>query len=164
MLKNELIALVKKIKDNFMGNIITAESCTGGMLAAYLTSISGSSAYFTSGIISYSNEAKIKLLNVKSETLATYGAVSEQVAIEMALGAISSFRTKEINNSDIAISVTGIAGPEGGTDDKPVGMVCFGLFFGNQVTAYTHYFKGNREQIRMQSCRVALSLIIKAIA
>ncbi|RTK92939.1 MAG: CinA family protein [Rickettsiales bacterium] len=157
MLKNELIALVQKIKDNYTGNITTAESCTGGMLAAYLTSISGSSAYFAGGIISYSNEAKIKLLNVKSETLAIYGAVSEQVAIEMALGA------KEINNSDIAISVTGIAGPRGGTDDKPVGMVCFGLFFNDQVTAYTHYFKGNREQVRMQSCKMALNLIVKAI-
>lgn len=159
MLNNELIFLVQKIKDNCIGNITTAESCTGGMLAAYLTSISGSSTYFTKGIVSYSNEAKIKLLNVKPETLSIYGAVSEQVAIEMALGALS-LGAKEINNSDIAISVTGIAGPEGGTNDKPVGMVCFGLFCDNQVTAYTHYFKGNREQVRMQTCEIGLRLIL----
>lgn len=122
MLENKLIELVHQIKSLAKGKSISiAESCTGGLVASYLTSIPGSSEYFTTGIVSYSNEIKIKLLNVNSKTLDKFGAVSEEVAKEMAMGSMKTA------NSDIAVSVTGIAGPGGGTKNKPVGMVWFVL-------------------------------------
>ncbi|GAB4169135.1 MAG: nicotinamide-nucleotide amidase [Rickettsiaceae bacterium] len=158
MLDAELITLVKQIKDKSSGRMIaTAESCTGGLLAAYLTAVSGSSSYFSTGIVSYSNEAKIKLLKVNKLTLIKYGAVSEEVASEMAVGC------KKIAASDIAVSVTGIAGPDGGTIEKPVGTVCFGLVAGEHTSSYIHYLKGNRNQVRLQSCRIGLGLILGAL-
>lgn len=99
----------------------TAESCTGGLVASRLTDISGSSAYVLGGIVAYSNTIKMKLLNVREQTLIDYGAVSEQTAHEMALGA------RALIGTDYALSVTGVAGPGGGTDEKPVGLVYIGL-------------------------------------
>lgn len=158
MLDKKLIELVFQIKtltkDKF---ISTAESCTGGLVASYLTSIPGSSKYFTTGIVSYSNDAKIKLLNVNSKTLDKFGAVSEEVAKEMAIGSL------KIANSDIAVSVTGIAGPEGGTKNKPVGMVCFGIATPEEAKSTTHYFSGTRSVIRQKSCEIALKLILSSI-
>ncbi|MBC7814223.1 MAG: nicotinamide-nucleotide amidohydrolase family protein, partial [Burkholderiales bacterium] len=101
--------------------IATAESCTGGLVAHRLTNISGSSAYVIGGVVSYSNEAKETLLRVKHETLLAHGAVSEETATEMALGALAQFDT------DFAVSITGIAGPGGGTEQKPVGLTYIGL-------------------------------------
>lgn len=101
--------------------VATAESCTGGLLSGALTNVSGSSSVFGFGVCTYANEAKMKLLNVKKETLDVYGAVSEQTAIEMAVGA------RELAKSDIAVSLTGIAGPDGGSDEKPVGLVYLGV-------------------------------------
>jgi PncC family amidohydrolase len=150
-----MMDLVQKIRDTANGKIISvAESCTGGMLASYLTSIPGSSAYFTAGIVSYSNEAKMKLLSVSSDSLAKYGAVSEFVAKEMAQGC------QKIANSDIAISITGVAGPDGGTKTKPIGMVCFGVITDSDVKTYTHHLKGDREHVRKEACRIALTLIL----
>ena len=103
-------------------SIAVAESCTGGLLSSSLTSIPGASSYFNCGFITYSNESKIKMLNVDSQTIELFGAVSEKVAYEMAVGAGQN------SQSDLAISVTGIAGPSGGTAEKPVGMVCFGFY------------------------------------
>lgn len=158
MLDKKLIELVYQIKSLTKDKFIsTAESCTGGLVASYLTSIPGSSKYFTSGIVSYSNDAKIKLLNVNSKTLDKFGAVSEEVAKEMAIGSL------KIANSDIAVSITGIAGPEGITKNKPVGMVCFGIATSEEVKSTTHYFSGTRSVIRKKSCEIALKLILSSI-
>lgn len=158
MSDKKLIKLVYQIKSLAKQKFIsTAESCTGGLVASYLTSIPGSSEYFTTGIVSYSNEIKIKLLNVNSKTIGKFGAVSEEVAKEMALGCMKTA------NSDIAVSVTGIAGPGGGTKNKPVGMVCFGIATTEEVKTITHYFSGTRSEIRQKSCEVALELILSSI-
>lgn len=158
MLEHKLIELVHQIKSLAKGkSISTAESCTGGLVASYLTSIPGSSEYFTTGIVSYSNETKIKLLNVNSKTLNKFGAVSEEAAKEMAMGSMKTA------NSDIAVSVTGIAGPGGGTKNKPVGMVCFGIATPKEIKSTTHYFSGTRSEIRQKSCEIALKLIITSV-
>lgn len=156
MLNNKLHALAQQIKATIKSGakISTAESCTGGMLAACLTEIPGASEYFTSGLISYSNSAKIKFLSVKPETLEKFGAVSEEVAKEMALGSII------LHKSDIAISITGIAGPTGGTKLKPIGMVCFGIASSSDIQTITRHFKGDRLEVRQQACAAALKLIL----
>ncbi|MFK7973757.1 MAG: CinA family protein [Rickettsiaceae bacterium] len=155
MLDKVCLTIVKQIQNNIRGReIATAESCTGGMLATYLTAIAGSSEYFSTGIISYSNNAKIKLLNVNKKTLLQYGAVSEQVAGEMALGIC------QIANSDIAISITGLAGPSNDTTETPVGTICFALADKNKLVSCTHYLKGDRNDIRSNACRIGLELIL----
>ena len=130
--------------------ISVAESCTGGSLSSSLTSISGASSYFNCGYITYSNQSKIDMLGVKPESIEIYGAVSEKVAHEMVMG--SSQRSL----SNIAVSITGIAGPSGGSALKPVGMVCFGFFFNDDVTTTTQFFKGSRSDIVSQSITYAL--------
>lgn len=160
MQDRELIKLVRQIKTSIKPGVTisTAESCTGGMLAACLTAISGSSEYFSTGIVSYSNMAKMKLLSVKEKTLRKFGAVSEEVAREMARG------SRKVAESNIAVSITGIAGPDGGTTvQKPVGMVCFGLASSGSVESFTHYFTGNRAEVRMQACLVALQLVLSEV-
>ncbi|MGC0371552.1 MAG: hypothetical protein DGJ47_000241 [Rickettsiaceae bacterium] len=150
-----ITSLLQQIKLNANGRMISvAESCTGGLLASYLTQEVGSSNFFTGGVISYSNESKVKLLNVSISNLSTYGAVSEEVAREMASGCQDQF------NSDISISITGIAGPDSDISSKPVGMVCFAVNNCKIVQSFTKYFKGNRLQVRQQSCVFALELII----
>ena len=131
--------------------LVTAESCTGGGIAHALTSLAGSSQWFERGFVTYSNESKQDLLQVAVDTLNRYGAVSEECAGEMAAGALLNSR------ADIAVSVTGIAGPDGGSDDKPVGTVCFGWARRQQtpLTART-VFPGDREQVREQSIQMAL--------
>jgi nicotinamide-nucleotide amidase len=124
-----------------------AESCTGGMVAQAVTSIAGSSTWFDRGFVTYSNQAKIEMLGVSSKTLETYGAVSEQIANEMAVGALKS------SQAQLTGSITGIAGPEGGTAEKPVGTVCFAWAEANKPTfTSTKYFQGNRQEIRQQAC------------
>jgi nicotinamide-nucleotide amidase len=133
----------------------TAESCTGGLLAGAITTIAGSSRWFDRGYVTYSNEAKVVDLEVSAETLNAFGAVSEPVALEMASGVLLSSRV-----SHLAVSTTGIAGPEGGTPGKPVGMVCFGFAMraGEGITtqARTHVFTGDRTRIREQAVAFAL--------
>ena len=130
-----------------------AESCTGGMIAQRITSIPGSSIYFREGIVSYSNDSKIKLLGVKDETLKAYGAVSENTALEMALG------IRKTAGTDYAISVTGIAGPAGGTTDKPVGLVYIGLCGPMIEKVYNFKFLGGRAEIRESAAITALDLL-----
>ena len=126
--------------------LILAESCTGGLISALMTNTAGSSAWFDSGLVTYSNQAKQDLLKVKETTLSQYGAVSEQTAMEMAIGALQQGR------ATIAASVTGIAGPDGGTAMKPVGTVCFAWTSEDLPSiSKTYQFQGNREQIREQS-------------
>jgi nicotinamide-nucleotide amidase len=133
----------------------TAESCTGGLVAAAITSIAGSSGWFDRGFVTYSNEAKCELLGVLPETLERFGAVSEATARAMAEGAIRASR------ANLAVSVTGIAGPAGGSAAKPVGMVCMAWAIrGGPTTASTHHFSGDREAVRRASVAVSLQGLI----
>ncbi len=125
--------------------ISVAESCTGGMLASTFLDYPGISAVFNEGHVTYSNEAKTKYLGVKEETLATYGAVSPEVAVEMAVG------VRSIAGSDIGISTTGIAGPDGGTEDKPLGLVYIGIAFKGETYSYKLRLIGDRAKVRHMS-------------
>ncbi|WP_132996619.1 CinA family protein [Sulfitobacter sp. TCYB15] len=137
--------------------IACAESCTGGMVAAALTDLPGSSAIFDRGFVTYTNAAKIDLLGVSPETLAAHGAVSEQVALEMARGALAR------SGAQIAVSITGIAGP-GGSEHKPEGRVCFGLATTSGITTQTQEFGAlGRDKVRRAARDFALGLIFEAI-
>lgn len=132
-----------------------AESCTGGMLSENLTAVAGSSAWFNCGFITYSNESKIQMLEVDEVSLELFGAVSEEVASEMALGVLDN------SDANITVSITGIAGPTGGTELKPVGMVCFAWALEDQEPATaTEYFHGDRNAIRMQATEHAIKGLI----
>lgn len=133
--------------------ITTAESCTGGLLSAELTSIAGSSAYFQRGFVTYSNQSKTQLLNVLPSTIRSYGAVSEETAREMALGALLATR------NDYALSITGVAGPDGGTEKNPVGTVWFGFATKQRIWAKKYHFEGDRNQIRRQAVQYALAIL-----
>ncbi len=135
-----------------------AESCTGGLAAASITDIAGSSAWFDRGYITYSNTAKQEMLSVTADTIAQYGAVSEQTAIAMAKGALQH------SQADIAVSITGIAGPSGGTAEKPVGTVCFAwVSKADSTFSTTEYFTGNRASIRQQAAAFAISGVLKHV-
>ncbi len=137
-----------------------AESCTGGLLAAAMTDTPGSSLWFDRGVVSYSNEAKQTLLGVHAETLERFGAVSEETAMEMAAGVLST-----APRSDFAVSTTGIAGPGGATPGKPVGMVCFGFATrtaeGLVTRAATRVFPGDRRAVRAAAVAFALSTALE---
>ena len=135
-------------------SLAVAESCTGGLLGHRITNVSGSSAYFRGGVISYSNEAKERVLGVPSETLAEHGAVSKETALAMARGA------RRLMHTDIAVSVTGIAGPTGGTEDKPVGLVYLGLAAQDAELWERHIWTGDRTQNKELSAEAALRLIL----
>lgn len=130
-----------------------AESCTGGLIAARITDVPGASAVFLAGVVSYANAAKETILGVHQETLARYGAVSGETAREMVMGA------RRISGADAAISVTGIAGPGGGSPEKPVGTVWIGAALGNEVLTRRFSFEGDREMIREQAAAAALALL-----
>ncbi len=132
------------------GLLVTAESCTGGWIAQVATSLAGSSDWFERGFVTYSNASKEELLGVRRETLERHGAVSEEIAREMALGALAHSR------GTLALAVTGIAGPGGGSPAKPVGTVCFAWARGGSVRAETRHFAGDREAVRRQSVEHAL--------
>lgn len=140
--------------------LATAESCTGGMIASALTDIAGSSAVVDRGFVTYSNEAKQDMLGVKAETLDRFGAVSAETAREMAEGALAHSR------AGIAISVTGIAGPGGGSADKPVGLVWFGLAQAGQPVHSEHrVFKdADRSEVRQAACSHALQMLETALS
>ena len=132
-----------------------AESCTGGMVAEAITSVAGCSAWFDRGFVTYSNQAKIDMLGASAQTLETFGAVSEETAREMALGALKH------SPAHIAGSITGVAGPNGGTADKPVGTVCFAWAEINQPTiTMTKNFDGNRREIRQQATTFLMRQLI----
>jgi nicotinamide-nucleotide amidase len=139
-----------------------AESCTGGLLAAAMTDTPGSSQWFDRGFVTYSNASKVEQLMVNDDTLERFGAVSEETAMEMAAGVLEVSPA-----SQLAISTTGIAGPDGGTPGKPVGMVCFGFAQrasqGVVTRAMTRIFEGDRRQIRNASVAFALSTAIELI-
>ena len=131
--------------------LTTAESCTGGWVAQELTAIPGSSAWFERGFVTYSNEAKQEMLAVSADTLAQFGAVSEAVVREMALGALQHSRAQ------LSVAISGVAGPGGGSADKPVGTVCFGWAReGGEVLSRSLHFGGDRESVRRQAVAVAI--------
>lgn len=131
--------------------LTTAESCTGGWLSQVVTSVAGSSAWFDRGFVTYSNAAKQDMLNVRAETLTSYGAVSEATAREMAQGALAR------SAAQLTMAITGIAGPGGGTPEKPVGTVCFAwCVSGRHAASTTCHFSGDRSQIRSASVAFAL--------
>jgi nicotinamide-nucleotide amidase len=136
--------------------LVTAESCTGGWVAQVVTHTAGSSAWFDRGFVTYSNEAKVDMLGVRAKTLATQGAVSLQTAEEMAAGALTNSKAL------ISLAITGIAGPTGGSPDKPVGTVCFGWCSRGQAPeSERRQFSGNRESIRRQAVVHALEGLLR---
>ena len=142
----------KKIKISF------AESCSGGMLSNAITSISGSSKIFTLGIVSYSNESKINVLKVPKKIIKKYGAVSEEVCLAMLKN------VSKIAKTSMSVSITGIAGPNGGTKKKPVGLVYIGIKKGSKINASKHYFKNSgRLYIQKKTVKLALKLILKIL-
>lgn len=134
--------------------LATAESCTGGLIADMITNVSGSSRYFERGVITYSNESKIELLKVPFETIENYGSVSEESATAMATG------IKELAGTNLGLAVTGIAGPSGGTPEKPVGLVYIALASENKVEAFKFNFQGTRLEIKLQTANTALEILI----
>lgn len=144
--------VVKELQ-NRQYKITTAESCTGGLLAGRILNVSGASAVYNEGHITYSNEAKERLLGVSHNTLEAYGAVSEQTAAEMAKGAA------RVANANVGLSTTGIAGPGGGTPEKPVGLVYVGCCLNGEVTVEECHFQGNREENRAAAVEAALQLL-----
>ncbi len=149
----ELVALLSEKKLT----LATAESCTGGMIGMYITSVSGSSSVYEGGVISYSNAVKNKLLSVKGKTLDTFGAVSENTALEMARGA------RELLQTDISVAVTGIAGPLGATSEKPCGLVYIAVIFDGITLVSENIFKGNRKDVREQTVFKAFDMIKEAV-
>jgi nicotinamide-nucleotide amidase len=145
-----------RLKDR-AARLVTAESCTGGWVAQAVTAVSGSSEWFERGFVTYSNDAKRELLGVREDTLARFGAVSEETAREMARGAL------EHSRGTIAVAITGIAGPTGGTPAKPVGMVCFAWAQEARLRSETRHYSGDREAVRRQSVIRALQGVLEAL-
>ncbi len=149
---------ITKILSNQKKTLAIAESCTGGLMANRLTNISGSSAFFWLGIIAYDNQAKVKLLKIPPLTIKKYGAVSFPVVKLMAKN------VQKILNTDLGISITGIAGPSGGTKDKPVGLVFIAVANQQKVLSRQFYFKGSRLSIKDQAAQKALEMLLCALS
>ena len=138
--------------------VSTAESCTGGLIGKRFTDVPGSSEVYAGTITAYSNSIKTDMLGVKEETLSKFGAVSEETAAEMVLGISRLFKT------EVGISVTGIAGPAGGTKDKPVGTVCFGFLINNEIITRREFFNGDRDRVRIFSSLYAINFLRKNLS
>lgn len=138
-------------------SVATAESCCGGLIAHRITNVSGASSYFAGGVVSYSNDAKMKVLGVQTDSLAAEGAVSERVAAEMARGACTVF------NTDYSVSCTGIAGPTGGTETKPVGLVYIGVASPGGDRVERCVFAGDRDAVKRQTADRALELLLEEL-
>lgn len=153
-MESELFGLAEQLGRLLKANgktIATAESCTGGWIAQTITEVPGSSAWFDRGVVTYSNAAKVQMLGVSPQTLETYGAVSAETATEMATGALAH------SDADVAVAVTGIAGPDGGTAEKPVGTVFIAWAYKDGAAkVIKKQFAGNRKQIRAQTVKSAL--------
>lgn len=160
MFAPDLIRLAEEVRDTLSARglwVATAESCTGGLIAGCLTAVAGSSAVMDRGFVTYTNDAKAQMLGVPADLIASLGAVSGPVAAAMAEGALTHSR------ADIAVAVTGIAGPGGGTDAKPVGLVHLGIACrGGVVRVEQHVFPGNRHAVRLATVRRALELVLEA--
>jgi nicotinamide-nucleotide amidase len=137
--------------------LAVAESCTGGLVSDMITNVPGSSLYFLAGLVTYSNDSKIEFLGVSRETLESHGAVSEQVAIEMARGA------RKAAGADIGAAVTGIAGPGGGTEQKPVGLVYFAVDDGRAILTDRAFLSGDRREVKRSSSQRLIEIIVKSL-
>ncbi len=135
--------------------LATAESCTGGLISHLITNVAGSSTYYLGGVTAYSNEAKMRLLGVRQETLEQHGAVSEETVLEMARG------IRKAMGADIGISVSGIAGPAGGTPDKPLGTVWIGLSSPRDEYARHFLWSGDRLAVKEQSAQAAMKMVVE---
>ena len=152
-LEMAVVSLLKR----YRLTVTTAESCSGGLLSARLINVAGASEVFREGYITYSNEAKSRLLNVRKSTLESRGAVSEETAGEMAAGGAAAA------GADIGVAITGIAGPDGGTDEKPVGLVWIAVYLKQKIVAEQYQFKGNREKVREQAVVRALDMLRRSV-
>lgn len=161
LITDKVLILKKLLKDK-KPSIATAESCTGGLLGATLTEKSGATAFYLGGVIAYDNSVKIALLGVKADTLKRYGAVSKQTSIEMAQGITKKLRTSKTQNI-IAVSITGIAGPNGGTVKKPLGTVFITVKLNKYIATNKFNFKGSRDKIRHLSALSAVEMSIEAL-
>ena len=150
-IENSIETVVSKILIKNKLTISIAESCTGGLVSSTFINYPGISSVFMEGCITYSNESKIKRLGVNPNTLDIYGAVSEETAIEMVEGIAKNF------NTNVAISTTGIAGPDGGSIEKPVGLVYIGIYINGNTTVKKYIFNGNREEIRLKATENAIN-------
>ena len=152
---------IEQLANQLMVNhlmVAVAESCTGGMLAQQLTAITGSSKWFECGFVTYSNVSKIRMLGVEANVLSEYGAVSAQVAEQMAVGVIAN------SDASISASITGIAGPSGGTDEKPIGTVFIGTARKHQkAKSVLHHFHGDRGSIREQATQAAIGQLLECL-
>lgn len=164
MTDKETTLIVEQLANYFLKNnkrLTVAESCTGGWIAKVLTDLAGSSAWFDRGFVTYSNNAKQEMLGVASSTLDTFGAVSEETVIEMAKGALNNSHT------DFSLSVSGIAGPSGGSTDKPVGLVWFAWCKKSNkeslIKSKHEHFKGDRDSIREQAVVYALTELVRFV-
>ena len=160
MVSESVFALANQLGEHLMQRhwqATCAESCTGGGIGYAITSVAGSSNWFQQGFITYSNEAKVQQLKVDNNTLSRHGAVSEAVVAQMAEGAAIAA------NANVAVAVSGIAGPGGGTATKPVGTVCFGFYVDGEVRQETQVFSGDRESIRQATITHALQWLNRAL-
>ena len=155
----DIIKQLFALLDQKQWRVVTAESCTGGLIAKTITDYAGSSAYLDCGFVTYSNDAKIHHLGVAAATLANHGAVSEETAREMALGALQN-----APNAQAAIAVTGIAGPGGGSADKPVGLVYIGVATGDLTLVTRTVFAGDRGAIREATKDKALAQLVQLLS
>ena len=160
-MNSSIISLTQQLAQILLAKgfkIALAESCTGGLLAAQLTSLAGSSDWFERGFVTYSNQAKEESIGVPKELIERYGAVSEEVALAMAEGVLNH------SLAQVSVAITGIAGPGGGSANKPVGMVCFawGMQVADQIQtrAQTKHFSGDRQSIREQACVYAIESLL----
>ncbi len=166
MSDKEIAILVKQLAEQLIlqnKKLTTAESCTGGGIAKVLTDLAGSSDWFERGFVTYSNQAKHEMLGVQETTLDNAGAVSQETVVEMALGALENSR------ADVSLSVSGIAGPGGGSDKKPVGLVWFGWAVkeeahSNILSSAKHLFSGDRESVRLQAVEFSLKELNRLLA
>lgn len=139
--------------------LVTAESCSGGLLGHLITNVPGSSDYYLGGFITYANQAKQLFVSVKPETIQSRGAVSRETAGEMALGARLAFRSQYPMDNMVALSTSGIAGPSGGSPEKPVGTVCIGFSCPERTDTYKFHFNGTREEIKLQTALKAIEIL-----
>lgn len=152
---NEKILVTKLKEKNY--HIATAESCTGGMVASTIINVPMASSVINESVVTYANEAKVKYCSVNPKTIEEVGVVSEEVAGQMARGIAWSAK------AEVGIGVSGIAGPSGGTDAKPVGMVCFGIFIDGKLSIFTKYFKGSRMAVRKKSTKFVIDKTIELL-
>ena len=155
--RRERVGCGPEEQEKYELTVTTAESCTGGQIASRLVNVPGVSDVFREGFVTYSNKAKRKYLDVSKSTLKKYGAVSEQTAKEMAIGGAFA------SDSDICVAVTGIAGPDGGTEEKPAGLVYLSCCYNNRIKTKRHLFAGDRQAVRQASVCAALTLVKNTI-